>query len=109
MRLNKLFLLTAGFVAAGAAAVQAADKEELPTAPMYSIEALDVPESSFEYGPFAVSMGEGENPDTAGLYEQFDFFSFFVYKFISFQLYLSFHLSESCEFFYKSCFFHQFY
>lgn len=77
MRLNKLFLLTAGFVAAGAAAVQAADKEELPTAPMYSIEALDVPESSFEYGPFAVSMGEGENPDTAGLYEQFDFFSFF--------------------------------
>lgn len=76
MNFKKAFVLTAGFMAAGSA-VYAADSEDKSTTPMYSIEVVDVPESSFKFGPFAVSMGEGENPDVAGLYEQFDFFSFF--------------------------------
>lgn len=74
MKIKRLFFVIAGCLAAGYAA---ADAQNESTTPMYSIEALDIPASSFRYGPFAVSMGEGESPDVAGLYEQFDFFSFF--------------------------------
>lgn len=74
MKLKRLFFVIAGCLAAGHAA---ADAQNESATPMYSIEALDIPASSFGYGPFAVSMGEGESPDVAGLYEQFDFFSFF--------------------------------
>ncbi len=68
--------LTAG--AAGAAGDDAGTAGTDPrTEPMYEIEVIGAPASSFRYGPFAVSIGEGETPDFAGLYERNNIFSFF--------------------------------